>query len=117
MQTKNLKVVYTSRQTKHSYISVPKIQMEGKWLEELGFSIGTLLKVEFEENSIRIRPLTAEETADQHQRELQKEFNRKSAELKKAQLDLAASYSDFPIEFSKVADSKSPYTSAPITRT
>lgn len=56
MQTKNLKVAYTSRQTKYSYTSVPKIQMEGKWLEELGFAIGTLLKVEFEEGSIRIRP-------------------------------------------------------------
>ena len=88
MQTKNLKVAYTSRYSKSSYTSVPKIQMEGKWLEELGFAIGTLLKVEFEEGSIRIRPLTAEEASEQKQQELKAELDRKSAELKQVQLGL-----------------------------
>ena len=40
MKQKNIKVAYTSRSTGNSYTQVPKIQMEGKWLEELGFSIG-----------------------------------------------------------------------------
>lgn len=37
--------------------------MEGRWLEKLGFPIGTHLVVEYEEGSIRIRPFTEEETA------------------------------------------------------
>ena len=39
MKHKNIKVAYTSRSTGGSYTQVPKIQMEGRWLEELGFSI------------------------------------------------------------------------------
>lgn len=112
MQTKNLKVAYTSRQTKYSYTSVPKIQMEGKWLEELGFAIGTLLKVEFEEGSIRIRPLTAEETAERRQQELKAELDRKAAELRQAQLGLAAAYAGLSPELSQVAEPTSPYSSS-----
>lgn len=47
MQTKKMKVQYSSRarQSKNhyfggGYIETPKIQMEGKWLEALGFHIG-----------------------------------------------------------------------------
>ena len=47
MQTKKMKVQYSSRtrQGKNHYfgsryIETPKIQMEGKWLEALGFHIG-----------------------------------------------------------------------------
>lgn len=105
MQTKNLKVAYTSRQTKSSYTSVPKIQMEGKWLEELGFAIGTLLKVEFEQGSIRIRPLTEEEASERNQRELEAELRRKSAELQQMQLGLDAAYAGL-----SVAEPKSPYS-------
>ncbi|WP_350336775.1 SymE family type I addiction module toxin [[Clostridium] symbiosum] len=104
MQTKNLKVAYTSRPTKYSYTSVPKIQMEGKWLEELGFSIGTFLKVEFEEGSIRIRPFTEEETMERRQQELKAEFDRKSRELEKAQAGLAASYASISPALSQVAE-------------
>ncbi len=112
MLTKNLKVAYTSRYSKSSYTSVPKIQMEGKWLEELGFAIGTLLKVEFEEGSIRIRPLTAEEASEQKQQELKAELDRKSAELKKVQLGLAAAYAGLSPELSQVAEPSSPYSSS-----
>ena len=38
MKQKNIKVAYTNRSNGNSYTQVPKIQMEGKWLEELGFS-------------------------------------------------------------------------------
>lgn len=59
-KTKNIKVQYSSRCSGSGYGSRytyhPKIQMEGKWLEELGFHIGDSLKVEYEEGSIRITP-------------------------------------------------------------
>ena len=83
MNTKNIKVVYTSRYSRGSYAPVPKVQMEGRWLEELGFSIGTPLIVEYEEGSIRIRTLTAEELAAKEQRETQAEISRRIAELEK----------------------------------
>lgn len=82
MNTKNIKVVYTSRYSRGSYAPVPKVQMEGRWLEELGFSIGTPLIVEYEEGSIRIRTLTAEELAEKEQREAQAELAKRIAELK-----------------------------------
>lgn len=108
MQVKDLKVAYTNRQTKSSYTPVPKIQMEGKWLEKLGFAIGTLLKVEFEEGSIRIRPLTEEEAKERREKELEAEFARKSAELKRMQFDLNTAYAELPL----IAESHSPYSSS-----
>ena len=83
MKTKNIKVVYTSRYSRGSYAPVPKVQMEGRWLEELGFSIGTPLIVEYEEGSIRIRTLTAEELEAKEQQEAQAELLRRIAELEK----------------------------------
>lgn len=59
-KTKNIKVGYSSRTNygnyyrSTSYTSYPKIQMEGKWLEALGFHVGDRLQVEYEEGSIRI---------------------------------------------------------------
>ena len=60
-KTKNIKVQYSSRMSQShsrwggsSYTSYPKIQMEGKWLEALGFHIGDMLKVDYKEGSIRI---------------------------------------------------------------
>lgn len=69
MKTKNIKVVYTNRYSKNSNTTVPKIQMEGQWLEQLGFTIGTPLIVEYEKNSIHIRTLTEEELAEKEQQE------------------------------------------------
>ena len=61
MQTKKMKVQYSSRarQGKNhyfgsGYIETPKIQMEGKWLEALGFHIGDAIQVAYEEGSIHI---------------------------------------------------------------
>lgn len=62
MQKKKMKVLYSSRSRSGSYMSgstyttTPKISMEGKWLESLGFNIGDAIEVYFEENSIRIAP-------------------------------------------------------------
>ncbi|MBQ9303887.1 SymE family type I addiction module toxin [Butyrivibrio sp.] len=38
--TKTIKVQYSTRYTDRRHIEVPKIQMEGKWLEAIGFSVG-----------------------------------------------------------------------------
>ena len=86
MNTKNIKVVYTSRYSHGSYAPVPQVQMEGRWLEELGFSIGTPLIVEYGEGSIHIRTLTAEELAAKEQREAQAELEKKIAQLEKMKL-------------------------------
>lgn len=87
MKTKNIKVQYSSRNV--SGLS-PKIQMEGRWLEKLGFPIGTRLMVEYEEGSIRIRPFTAEENAALEERELQAELARKQREYEAARARLTA---------------------------
>lgn len=61
-KSKNIKVQYSSRMSGGSYYggsrytNYPKIQMEGKWLEALGFHVGDRLQVEYEEGSIRITP-------------------------------------------------------------
>ena len=88
MKQKNIKVVYTSRNSSGSYTQVPKIQMEGRWLEELGFSIGSTIVVEYGEGSLHIRPMTAEELADQQRAELEKELAAKSAAIRRLQKDL-----------------------------
>ena len=59
-KTKNIKVQLSSRCTSSSYwggsrySNYPKIQMEGKWLEALGFNVGDRLQVEYDENGIHI---------------------------------------------------------------
>lgn len=70
MQTKKIKVLYSSRQSgSRSYFSgstysqIPKIQMEGKWLEVLGFHIGDALQVDYDDGEIRIRLAPAEQPA------------------------------------------------------
>ena len=66
-KTKNIKVQYSSRANygsyyrPTSYTNYPKIQMEGKWLEALGFHVGDRLQVEYEEGSIRITPVPQSE--------------------------------------------------------
>lgn len=61
MQTKKMKVQYSTRtrQNKNRYFGcgyteMPKIQMEGKWLEALGFHIGDAIQVAYEEGSSHI---------------------------------------------------------------
>lgn len=62
MKTKKIKVLYSSRTrlgdswySTSRYIETPKISMEGKWLEALGFHIGDQLQVDYTEGEIRIR--------------------------------------------------------------
>lgn len=61
MGSKRIKVVYTMRDKRRKspwqsgrYEELPKIQMEGKWLEALGFHVGDRLKVEYGEGRICI---------------------------------------------------------------
>lgn len=64
MKTKKMKVLYASRTRQSSnlwgrdsaYIETPKISMEGKWLDALGFHIGDAIQVSYEDNCIRITP-------------------------------------------------------------
>ena len=79
-------MLFRSRYSRGSYAPVPKVQMEGRWLEELGFSIGAPLIVEYEEGSIRIRTLTAEELAAKERLEAQAELEKKIAQLEKIKL-------------------------------
>ena len=88
MKQKNIKVAYTSRSCGNSYTQVPKIQMEGKWLEELGFSIGSTIVVEYDDGSIRIRQMTEEELADRRKAELEKELAAKSAAIRRLRRDI-----------------------------
>lgn len=62
MKSKLIKVLYSTRSRGGSgyfhggsFIETPKIQMEGKWLEALGFHIGDRLQVDYEEGAIHIR--------------------------------------------------------------
>lgn len=65
MKTKKMKVLYASRTRQssnlwgrdNSYIETPKISMEGKWLDALGFHIGDAIQVSYEDNCIRITPM------------------------------------------------------------
>ena len=88
MNKKHIKVAYTSRLSGGSYTQVPKIQMEGHWLEELGFLIGSTIVVEYGEGSLYIRPMTELESAEKKHKEAQKELNNKVAEIRRLQFQL-----------------------------
>jgi len=88
MKQQNIKVAYKSRSTGGSYTQVPKIQLEGRWLEELGFSIGSTIVVEYGDGVLHVRPMTAEELADRQRVELEKEIASKSAAIRRLQKDL-----------------------------
>ena len=64
MNQKKLTVGYSCKCSYSSYSGTestrPKITMEGKWLEELGFHIGDKLTVEYESGIIKIIPAPVE---------------------------------------------------------
>lgn len=82
MKSKNMKVAYSTRYPQKGACTVPKIQMEGKWLENLGFFVGSTVIVEYEEGSIRIRPLSEEELVLKEHGELQAQLKHKEKELR-----------------------------------
>lgn len=99
MKTKIFKVLSSSRTRRdfHSiyagamrYIWTPKISIEGKWLEALGYHIGDHIKVEYDEQGIHISPLAAEEQKSLEQRRALENVERKITELKKIKLGIEA---------------------------
>lgn len=108
MKTKNLKVAYTSRYTQKKTCTVPQIKMEGKWLEELGFSVGSTVVVEYEEGSIRIRPMTEEELLINEQKTIFLDLKRKEKELLTMQSDYQ--------KLSKVAEASGIYGKSTINK-
>ncbi|MGE9875807.1 SymE family type I addiction module toxin [Hornefia butyriciproducens] len=52
--TKTIKVQYSTRYAGRRYSEVPKIQMESKWLEYIGFSVGDMIHVDCDEGKIII---------------------------------------------------------------
>lgn len=61
MQRK-IKVQYSSRSTQQMpNRTLPKIQMEGKWLADLGFQVGDHVEVICEQGQILIRSLAIQE--------------------------------------------------------
>ena len=92
MKSKNIKVAYTTRYPQSGATTVPKIQIEGKWLESLGFSIGSTIRVEYEDGSIHIRTMTEEELAAKEQKELEASITRRRAEIAAMESSLQAAY-------------------------
>lgn len=74
MKSKKMKVLYSARSKQtlctwgreSYYTATPKISMEGKWLEALGFHIGDAIKVSYEDNCIRITPVMVCEPAAEY---------------------------------------------------
>ena len=60
--TKIIIVQYSNRYTGRRYSEIPKIQMEGKWLEAIGFSVGDKVHLDYDDGKIIIR--TDKETAN-----------------------------------------------------
>lgn len=90
MKQKKIKVQYRSRWAAHGYTDTPMIQMTGRWLEALGFSIGDTVMMEYDESGIRIRPLTAEEQAAAAKDELELSIRRKQKELKSLERQISS---------------------------
>ena len=107
-------VLYSSRTRRdfHSiyagamrYIWTPKISIEGKWLEALGYHIGDHIKVEYDEQGIHIRPLTAMEQKSLEQTQATKKLENKIVELTKIKTMIEAETA----ALSMVAERKADY--------
>lgn len=108
MNQKTLKVQYKSRFASGKCTTVPMIQMTGYWLEQLGFSTGTTVMIEYEDNVIRIRPLTEDEQSALQKRSLESVIHKKQAELDSLQNRLKTT---FPLpSICNVAEPQIPYT-------
>ena len=92
MKTKIFKVLSSSRTRRdfHSiyagamrYIWTPKISIEGKWLEALGYHIGDHIRVEYDEQGIHISTLTAMEAKSLEQQQALENVGRKITALEK----------------------------------
>lgn len=114
MKSKIIKVLYSSRTRRdfHSiyagamrYIWTPKISIEGKWLESLGYHIGDHIKLEYDEQGIHIRPLTPAEQKSLEQQQATKALENKIVELEKIKTMIEAETA----ALSMVAEQKTEY--------
>lgn len=88
MNQKTLKIQYKTRFTPSASATVPMIQMTGHWLEKLGFSIGTIVMVEYDKTGIRIRHLTEAEQTAMQKTTLEFTIRKKQKEIKALQSQL-----------------------------
>ena len=114
MKSKIIKVLYSSRTRRdfHSiyakamrYIWTPKISIEGKWLEALGYHIGDHIKLEYDEQGIHIRPLTEAEQKEWEQQQVQTDLNRKIVKLE----SIRSMIESEAAALSRVAEAPIPY--------
>lgn len=116
MKTKIFKVLSSSRTRRdfHSiyagamrYIWTPKISIEGKWLEALGYHIGDHIRVEYDERGIHISPMTAAEQKSLEQQQALENVGRKITALEKIKSQIEAETA----ALSMVAEPKLEYSS------
>ena len=114
MKTKIFKVLSSSRTRRdfHSiysgamrYIWTPKISIEGKWLEALGYHIGDHIRVEYDEQGIHISPMTAAEHKSLEQQHALENVERKITALEKIRAEIKAETA----ALSMVAEPKTEY--------
>lgn len=114
MKSKIIKVLYSTRTRRDfdsiyakamRYIWTPKISIEGKWLEALGYHIGDPIHLEYDEQGIHIRPLTETERTALEQQQARAELDKKIVKLEelKAQLESESA------ALSRVAEPPIPY--------
>lgn len=116
MKTKIFKVLSSSRTRRdfHSiyagamrYIWTPKISIEGKWLEALGYHIGDHIRVEYDERGIHISPMTAAEQKSLEQQQALENVGRRITALEKIKSQIEAETA----ALSMVAERKTEYPS------
>ena len=114
MKSKIIKVLYSSRTRRdfHSiyagamrYIWTPKISIEGKWLEALGYHIGDHIRVEYDEQGIHISPMTEAEQQSLEQQQALENVERKITALEKIRAEIKAETA----ALSMVAEPKTEY--------
>lgn len=114
MKTKIFKVLSSSRTRRdfHSiysgamrYIWTPKISIEGKWLEALGYHIGDHIRVEYDEQGIHISPMTEAEQQSLEQQQALENVERKITALEKIRAEIKAETATL----SMVAEPKTEY--------
>lgn len=114
MKTKIFKVLSSSRTRRdfHSiysgamrYIWTPKISIEGKWLEALGYHIGDHIRVEYDEQGIHISPMTEAEQQSLEQQQALENVERKITALEKIRAEIKAETA----ALSMVAEPKTEY--------
>ena len=64
MRDKSCRKIKVYEATSRGYHAVPQIRLEGKWLQELGFNIGDILKVQCKEGWIMISHHEGDDSSD-----------------------------------------------------